>query len=202
MSGPRARSGPTNWSNASPAPRPANRDLPGRNGLAQHQRASDPQRALNSTFGSADSTRCLIAANWSGWTSRPGSFRRDSAGSFKCGMTPAALLTATRPSATTATSSAGTMTDKLPAPTAKASAKPATTSKKHPAGQPRPSPGPQRHSVEPRTPHRPHVPLDRPAPARRSPDRGLPPERPSRRRRNLKHRMKAVKRARKARTWA
>lgn len=60
----------------------------------------------------------------------------------KYGTTPAAPPTATCPSATTTTSPPGTKTAPPPAETDKASAKPATTLKKHQAGQPHPSRGP------------------------------------------------------------
>jgi hypothetical protein len=69
-------------------------------------------------------------------------FPPGSAASFRSGTTPAAPPTATHPSATTTTSPPCTRTAPPPATTAKASAKPATTPKKHPAGQPPQPPGP------------------------------------------------------------
>jgi hypothetical protein len=78
-------------------------------------------------------------ASWSQWTQKPGSSRRGSAVSFRSGTTPAGPPTATRPSATMTTSSPGTTTAQPATVTAKASAKPATTPRKTPAGPPNPS---------------------------------------------------------------
>src|SRR6478736_2568821 len=96
----------------------------------------------NSMSSSAAFTPHPAPGTWSGWTPRPGSSHQTSNGSCRSGTTPAAPRTATPPSGTMTTSLAGRTAAPRVLPTAKASAKPATTPKKTPAGPSCPSPGP------------------------------------------------------------